>query len=137
MKKGTNLRNSYQTDGAGGSSAALVITAINTAGTPTHRDDAAPPVRLHQRSENRTPRDTMVDPQIFAFINVIRQHLGKKVGQPRIRALPLFSTHSTEELGHILHRLSDSSTANLATDRVMPKIRNRSIPAATPACRND
>ena len=71
-KKGTNLRNSYQTKGVGGNSATLTTIASNTAGTPIHQEGAAPLVRNHQMSEIIPPRDRMVDQRILALIDVIR-----------------------------------------------------------------
>ena len=78
-KKGTNLRNSYQTKCLGGRSAALAATASNTAGTPIHQDVAAPLVRTHQMSENSPPRDMMVDQLLLTLTDVIRQHLQVKL----------------------------------------------------------
>lgn len=99
-KKSTNLRNSPQTKGAGGNSAALVATTSNTAGTPIHQDAAALSVRTHQMSENRNPRDMMVDQLILTLTDVIRQHFRVKSAQPRIHSYYSFST-TRNEMSHL------------------------------------
>ncbi len=99
-KKGANLRNPYQANGVGGSSAALAVTASNTAGTPIHQDDAAPSLRTHQMSENRNPRDTMVRQLVLSLTGFMRRYHRARSARPCIRACRWIVAHGSEGLGH-------------------------------------
>jgi len=90
-KKGANLRHSYQTRCAGGSSATLAITASTTAGTPIHQDEAAPSVRIHQMRSSMPVRDTiLIKPLVVIFTDALCPYFMRIAPPPRtICSLPV------------------------------------------------